>query len=95
MADQPDASCLCGHPESQHRARYINGRFIDPCLSCECSMFGAVEEQVGELSTLLYAWDAQLCTSCEWRTSSDVKACLQCGARLQPVRVEVRSRDSP
>jgi hypothetical protein len=44
-------------------------------------------------TSLIYAWNASMCTQCEWRTHADVKACLQCGARLAPVRVEVHSRE--
>lgn len=57
-------------------------------------------EELG-LTTLLYAWDAALCQVCDWRTSApNVLAradarCLQCGGRLEPVRIEVHSRESP
>lgn len=87
------ANCLCDHPEDDHRARPINGRWHDPCQRCECTVFQEVEEPAEPPSTLIYAWDSWLCTSCEWRTSADVKACLQCGSRLAPVRLEMHSRE--
>jgi len=97
MADEPDATCLCDHPESQHRARPINGRWYDPCqvMVCECTVFVEAEAS----STLLYAWNALLCEQCDFRTSApDLLArpdfrCLQCGAELAPVRMEMHSRE--
>lgn len=97
-----DPRCHCGHLESQHRARVVLGRYIDTCLVCDCTDFGAVDEWTVEdlgLTTLLYAWDAALCRLCEWRTSApDLLArpdsrCLQCGAALTPVRLEMHSRE--
>jgi hypothetical protein len=90
----PDPQCLCGHPESQHRARMLHGHFIDRCLVCECVLFSAVDEPLDLTPTsLILAWDTRWCPSCSSRWMSETAVC--CGKPCVPVRMEMHSRDSP
>jgi len=48
------------------------------------------------IPTLLSADDAMRCPPCDWYHGPAVRACGQCGGgRLEPVRIEVHSRESP